>query len=109
MKMMLRYLRPFWGMVVVTLSIKTLGTFIELFLPYILSHILDDVVPLADVWKIVYWGALMIVCALVAFLLNVIANRCAAKVSRNATEKMRGDLFRKILYLSSRSTVKRQG
>lgn len=104
MKLMLKYLKPFFRSVFWGLVIKTAGTFAELFLPYILSHIMDDVVPLADVWLILLWGGIMILFALAAFGLNVVANRRASKVARDATEALRHDLFAKTLYLSSSQT-----
>lgn len=104
MKLMIKYMRPFFRSMLWGLLIKTAGTFAELFLPYILSHILDDVVPLASVVYILVWGGIMILFAFAAFVLNIIANRRASKVARDTTEKLRHDLFEKILYLSSRQT-----
>ncbi|MBQ2271839.1 MAG: ABC transporter ATP-binding protein, partial [Clostridia bacterium] len=67
MKLMIRYLKPLFGSVCIVLLIKMLATLVELFLPYIMSHILDNVVPRADLWQILWWGLLMILCALAAF------------------------------------------
>ena len=47
----------------VGLSIKVVGTLIELILPYILSYILKSVVQKEEVGLIVFWGGVMIVCA----------------------------------------------
>ncbi len=44
----------------------------------------------------------MIVCSVLAILGNVSANRIAARVARDTTEKIRNDLFEKISYLSAR-------
>ena len=102
MKLMLRYLRPYLKSVIWVLIIKFLATITELFLPYILSIILDDVVPLGNASLIFLWGGGMILCALGAFWLNVWANRGAAAVSRDATRDIRHDLFERVLGLSSR-------
>ena len=104
MKIMLRYLKPFYGRMSVGLMIKIAGTLVELLLPYILSHILKTVVVSQDVLEIVKWGGLMILCAAAACLLNIIANRMAAKVSRNFSEKVRHDLFSHTLRLSAAQT-----
>ena len=106
MKIMLRYLKPFYGRMSVGLIIKIAGTLVELLLPYILSHILKTVVVTQDVAEIVKWGALMILCAASACVLNIIANRMAAKVSRNFSEKVRHDLFSHTLRLSAAQTDK---
>ena len=41
MKFIYQYIKPFIGIMIVGLLIKTIGTLIELALPYILSYILD--------------------------------------------------------------------
>ena len=73
----------------------------DLFLPWVLSHLIDEIVPLNSMKLIVFWGGVMFLCALTALITNIIANRMAAKVARNTTERLRHELFSKILYLSS--------
>lgn len=85
--------------------IKVLGTLSELMLPYILSHILEDVIE-REITDIVFWGGLMVLCAALACVFNVIANRMAANVSRKFAEQMRRDLFSKTLHLSAAQTDK---
>lgn len=104
MKMLLKYLKPMRGYIAVALIIKALGTLVELVIPYILSHILDDVVPIHRVKPIVIWGGAMIVCAALACIWNICANRMAARVARNSSEMIRHDLFARILHLSSAQT-----
>ncbi|MBQ8447807.1 MAG: hypothetical protein IJX27_02615 [Clostridia bacterium] len=101
MKIMLKYLKPFRARMAAGISIKVLGTLVELLLPYILSHILEKVVVRQDVRQVVFWGLLMVLCAGVACVCNIIANRMAARVSRNFSEKVRHDLFARTLSLSS--------
>lgn len=83
--------------------IKTMGTLAELMLPYILSHILQNVIG-GSVSEILYWGGLMIAFSGVACTLNVVANRMAAHVSRGFAEDLRRDLFKKTLHLSAAQT-----
>jgi len=87
-------------------SIKVSGTVAELFLPYILTHILDNVIGTLQIEKVVFFGVLMIICAAAACAGNIIANRMAAKVSKDFSKKMRKDLFEKTLYLSASDTDK---
>ena len=101
MKIMLKYLKPFRRRMSVGLSIKIFGTLVELLLPYILSHILEKVVVREDVRGIIFWGLLMILCAGVACVSHIIANRMAARVSRDFSERVRHDLFTRTLSLSS--------
>ena len=102
MKLMMRYLRPYVLQMSAVLSVKFLATIVELFLPYILSHILDHVVPLQRAELIFLWGGVMILCALSAFGMNVFANQRASAVARDATRDIRHDLFAKTLSLSAR-------
>ncbi|MBR4059006.1 MAG: ABC transporter ATP-binding protein [Lachnospiraceae bacterium] len=105
MKMVFKYLEKYYGRMTLGLSIKVAGTLVELLLPYILSHILADVIG-KEMSDIVFWGVLMIVCSATACLCNIIANRMAARVSRNFAETLRRDLFRKTLRLSAAQTDK---
>ena len=84
--------------------IKVTGTVAELALPYILTHILQNVIYLKNVPKILFWGELMVVFAAVAGVFNIIANRMAAKVSRDFSLDLRRDLFAKTLRLSAAQT-----
>lgn len=106
MKTVLKYLKPFYLRMFAGFIIKVSGTLVELALPYILSHILKTVVLSQKIKDIVFWGLLMIFCAALACICNIIANRMAARVSRNFSEKMRHDLFSKTLCLSASKTDK---
>lgn len=104
MKTILQYLKPFRFRMLIGFLIKSAGTVVELFIPAILSFILKDVVSSQNLNKILLWGVVMILCAGTACLLNIIANRMAALVSRNFSEKMRKELFAHTLRLSASQT-----
>ena len=84
------------------LTIKFLGTIVELALPMILSFMIDDVVPTGDRGMIYKYGGVMFLCALTALVGNILANRVAARVARDTMESLRSALFTRISYLSSR-------
>ena len=102
MKLILRYLKPLAGTMAFGLSVKVFATLMELSLPYILSYILDSVVPMGQIAPILLWGGAMVFAALMAMLGNVIANRNAAKVAKIAARQIRHDLFDATMHLSSR-------
>ncbi len=104
MKHILGYLKPYKLRMAVGLSIKVLGTVAELILPYILTHILENVIITLDVGKVVWYGVLMIIFAVIACVGNVVANQMASRVTADFTRAMRSDLFTKTLYLSARDT-----
>ena len=104
MKLIFRYLAPLKRTMAFGLSVKVLATLLELALPYILSYILDSVVPKGLIVPILIWGGAMVLCAFGAFLGNVIANRNAAKVARDASRRIRHDLFHATMHLTSKET-----
>ena len=83
-------------------AIKVGGTLVELAIPWILSFIIDDLIPLGEIAPVCLWGGLMLVCSLLAWVGNITANRMASAVARDCTRQIRHDLFRKISYLSER-------
>lgn len=102
MKRLLTYLRPFIPRMSLGLLVKVCGTLVELAIPWILSYIIDDLIPLGEINPVIIWGVLMIVCSLLAWGGNITANRMAAAVARDFTRQLRHDLFGKISYLSER-------
>ena len=82
--------------------VKFTGTIMDLFLPMLLSIIIDDVVPTGSRRNIYMCGLLMLICSIIAIAGNIKANQIAARVARDTTEKLRNDLFRRISYLSAR-------
>ncbi|WP_296627008.1 ABC transporter ATP-binding protein [uncultured Negativibacillus sp.] len=102
MRMLFKYLKPYVPRMTMGVFIKFFGTIMELMIPWILSYILDNVVPTKDRRMIFFWGIMMIACSLAAVVGNILANRVAASVARDTTRSVRHDLFKKISYLSCR-------
>ena len=101
MKRILKFLYPFRRRMALGFTIKVLGTLAELLLPFILTHILRDVVVKESIFEILLYGGLMLLCAVCACLLNIIANRMAARVSASFSEDVRRELFSRTLRLSA--------
>lgn len=85
-------------------TVKVTGTVAELFLPLILTHILENVISTQNTERIILFGILMVFCAGCACLFNIVANRMAAKVSMEFSRELRRALFSRTLYLSARDT-----
>lgn len=98
------YLKPFYNRILYGFVLKFVGTLMDLFLPFILAYMIDSVIPSRNRTNIYLFGLGMITCSLIAVTLNIIANRMASKVSSEATEIIRRDLFHTISYLSSTQT-----
>jgi len=104
MKLFAKYLKPFVSTMVLGLIIKVGATMSELLLPMILSHVLKEVVARQDVYAILRWGGIMILCAAAALIMHITANRIATRVSCRFSQDVRHDLFRRTLTLSAAQT-----
>ncbi len=98
------YLKPYYLRMSLGFMVKFAGTIMDLCLPWILAHMIDTVIPQNSRRMIFIWGMLMVLCAILAWTGNVVANRMASRVARDTTEQVRHDLFSKITYLSNQST-----
>ena len=96
-----RYIKPYIWYMLLTMGIKLFGTVLELFIPYFMEIILDDVVPTGELIPIIRYGGLMLLCAAGCLTANVGANRMAAISSGKITRKLRYDLFDKLEHLSA--------
>ncbi|MBO5320983.1 MAG: ABC transporter ATP-binding protein [Clostridia bacterium] len=106
MKHIIAYLKPFKRRMALGLFYKTIGTLAELVLPFLLTHILENVIVTLKISKVVTYGIIMVAFAFIACFGNIIANRMASRVSTDFSRALRGDLFSKTLYLSARDTDK---
>lgn len=103
-KVFVLYLKPYYGRMFLGFIIKFIGTIMDLCLPWILAFMIDTVIPQGSRKGIFFWGAVMLICSVLALSFNVIANRMASMVARNATKKIRHDLFSRIMHLSNEQT-----
>ena len=97
-------LKPLKKRITVGITIKVIGTVVELFIPFLLSYILENVIETNRMGSIVFYGVLMALCALAACVGNIVANRMAAKTTMLFATRMRKELFAKTLHLTARST-----
>lgn len=102
MKLLFKYLIPYKLRIISTLSLKTIGAFMMLILPYLLAYVIDTIVPLKDSHLIIFYGLIMIFCSIVGWFADVIANRNASWTAKESTTNIRHDLFEKILSLSNK-------
>ena len=102
MRQLEKYIRPHWWFIIFTTIIKLAGTVTELMIPYLMKIILD-IKHLANGENSIYlYGGLMLFFAGLTLVLNITANRMAAKSSGRITRAVRHDLFHKLESLSAR-------
>ncbi len=100
MRFIFSYLKKYRGMIAAAMTIKSIAALGELMLPYVLEHMVDDVVPRQSRALIFGWGAVMIALAVFVRQTNVKANRTSTKVAKESIYEIRRDLFWKSLGLS---------
>ena len=97
-----KYLRPYWGYIILTMVIKMAGALMELMIPDLMETILDEKVPAGDLTSIYFCGGMMLLCAVLCLVFNIVANRMSAKSSGQITRAVRHDLFSKLTHFSAR-------
>ena len=102
MKGLMKYVRPEIAYILVTMAIKFVATYAELWIPSLMETMLDKKVPEGDLGQIYLFGGLMLLAAVAGFALNISANRMTAFSSARITKAIRHDLFAKLQRLSAR-------
>ena len=101
MRRIFKYVGIYKVRMIIGLIIKIIGTLMDLAIPYILSHIIDEIIPTKDLNKVIMYGIIMLICCAIGFSFNVIANRMASYVAMKVTTSLRHDLFEKTESLSN--------
>ena len=101
MRDVFKYLGQYKLRIIIGLSLKFIGTTMDLIIPWLLSYIIDYVVPLGDFGRVFLFGCLMILCSVICIVGNISGNRIASKTAMLTTQEIRHDLFSKIQNLSS--------
>ncbi|PKK97503.1 MAG: ABC transporter ATP-binding protein [Tenericutes bacterium HGW-Tenericutes-3] len=108
MRMILRLVKPYWRMLTVSLTFKSVGALTDLFLPWIIAYMIDTTIPnlqadsSSNLQPLYLLGGLMVVIAFAGLFLNVAANRKAEMIAAITVKGLRHDLFSKIERLSAR-------
>ncbi len=97
MKWIFTFLKPLRSRITLGTAIKIIGTVAELIIPFLLSYILEHVIEANETKRIIFFGVIMAICAVIACLGNIIANRMAAKTTMIFSTLMRKELFSKTL------------
>lgn len=100
MKLIFSSMEKYKEAIILAIFIKLLGTMTELSLPYILEYMIDRVVPEGDMKRVILWGILMFIAAVLCRQLNVWANWRAINNAHRVSYDVRQALFRKTANLS---------
>lgn len=108
MRMILRLVKPYWRMLTISLTFKSVGALADLFLPWIIAYMIDTTIPnlkadnATSLTSLYLLGGIMVLIAFVGLYLNVAANRKAEMIAAITVKGLRHDLFEKIEKLSAR-------
>ena len=91
-----KYLKPYLGSTILTLLLLFLQTISNLFLPALMSKIVDEGIGTGNTPYILRIGLLMLLVALIGSILMVFANLNSAKVAMGFSRDLRKDLFIKV-------------
>ena len=100
MRLILHYMGKYKASIFFGMLLKLLSTLSELMIPYILEHLLDEVVPLGQMNQVLLWGFLMVLTAILTRQFNAWANRRGVENAHNVSYDVRQDLFTKTANLS---------
>ena len=100
MRYILAHLKPRRGLLALVMTLKLSATLLELLIPYVMEHLIDHAVPAGLLGTVLLWGAVMLFLAFLVRTLNVMANRRAVRVARDAIYDIRLELFHAGLNLS---------
>ena len=78
MQKLMKYIRPFWLTILFGLAIKFTATYVELQIPKLMQIVLDEKVPAGLEKEIYLFGGLMVLCSIIAMVMNITANRIAS-------------------------------
>ena len=84
MKLMLRFMKPYTARIIITVILKFLAVISELFIPYTLEYVIDDIAPTKNMKLVALYGIVMVVFAVMGLFFNVMGNRMATYTSKNA-------------------------
>ena len=96
------YIKPEVLYILITLVIKFVATYVELWIPSLMEVMLREETVAAGTKQIWFYGGLMLLCAIGCLVLNITANRMTAFSSGRITKKIRHDLFAKLQTLSAK-------
>lgn len=103
MKTFSRYFKDYWKESVLAPLFKLLEALFELFVPLVIAHIVDTIIPHGSQGDLVAMLLLLVVLASIGIVVSLIAQYFSAKAAVGVTAKLTEDLYQKILSLPKSS------
>lgn len=100
MELIAGYLKRHWGIFLLSTMFLTLEAATDLLQPTFMSFIVDEGVVHADIRRILFYGGVMLLIAMVGTLSAIMRNRFASITSQTVGKEMRQDMYHHIQQLS---------
>jgi len=99
-KKLIPYVKGYWTPTLLA-PLLTMGEVVmEVYIPYLMSRIIDEGITLGDRKLVFDLGLQMIVCAILSLLLGIASQWCTAKARTGFSKNLRADMFRKVQMFS---------
>ena len=95
-----RFLKPYWFLVVLTLGLVFLQSMADLYLPTLMSSIINDGVMKGNTDKILEIGAWMLAVTGAGMLVSIVSSLLSSRVALGMGRDIRSRLFRKVTSFS---------
>ncbi|MGP4039384.1 ABC transporter ATP-binding protein [Gracilibacillus sp. D59] len=101
MKLILKYADTYRKAMIIALLLMIVELMVELVQPIIMAKIIDDGIIAEDMSTIYFYGAILLVITLLAFVAGITSSFFAAEVSQGVGYDIRNDMFRNIQMFSA--------
>lgn len=96
MKHLLKFIKPFYKEIILLMVLYALSTLAALFMPYVMSNIVEVGIKNGDLPYVLKEGAVMIALAVAALTCALITNRISSNFSSKIAVNMRKTVFNKV-------------
>ena len=100
MRLILQYLHRHIGIFLLSTMFLTMEAMADLLQPTFMSFIVDQGVVNSDIQRVLYYGAIMLLIALVGAFSAVMRNRFASQTSQTIGKEIRRDMYHNVQQLS---------
>lgn len=96
MKHLLKFIKPFYKEIILLMVLYALSTLAALFMPYVMSNIVEVGIKNGDLPYVIKEGAVMVALAVAALTCALITNRISSNFSSKIAVNMRKTVFNKV-------------
>ncbi|MEW5548669.1 ABC transporter ATP-binding protein [Peribacillus frigoritolerans] len=96
MKKLSSFLKPYWLLIILALSLMIVELGVELLQPLFIAKIIDDGILQKDLSVVIKWGSVMVGLSVFSFLGGIVNSFTASHVSQSFGHDVRKNLFGKI-------------